>query len=108
MKTVENIKLDHISAERLLQISMVLKTIANPVRLKIVLILIQQGESTVGDLKEQLDIEQSLLSHHLSNLRMNGVISTRKVGRSIFCQIQKESVVKVLHCLNNCPSNNNA
>lgn len=74
MKTVENIKLDHISAERLLQISMVLKTIANPVRLKIVLILIQQGESTVGDLKEQLDIEQSLLSHHLSNLRMNGVI----------------------------------
>ena len=103
MNTLENKSLESISAKRLLQISKVLKTIANPVRLNIILILIRQGECSVGELKSNLNIEQSLLSHHLGNLKASEIISTRKEGRVIYCQIQKESVIQVLQCLNNCP-----
>lgn len=41
------------------------------------------GPSRVSDLVEGLTVEQSLVSHHLSALRREGLVETERVGREI-------------------------
>jgi ArsR family transcriptional regulator, arsenate/arsenite/antimonite-responsive transcriptional repressor len=57
-----------------------LKALADPVRLRIVLLLAGR-ELCVCELEAVLRIEQSLLSHHLGLLRRAGLVDDRKDGR---------------------------
>ena len=47
------------------------------------------GSKNVGDLMEQLDVEQSLLSHHLAILRGAGLVEAHRDGKSIIYQLPK-------------------
>ena len=59
-----------------------LKVLADQTRLAVVRLLIHQS-LTVGELNETLEVEQTLLSHHLRVLRDAGVVDFRREGRSI-------------------------
>lgn len=50
------------------------RALANPVRLRIVHTLAQQGECIVGDLVLQLPVAQSTVSEHLKVLREAGIV----------------------------------
>jgi len=58
------------------------KTIGHPVRIKI-LRLLDKGELCVCDMIEQIDIEQSNLSQHLSVLKKQGLLDSRKDGQRV-------------------------
>lgn len=58
------------------------KTIGHPVRIKI-LQLLDKGELCVCDMIEQIDIEQSNLSQHLSVLKKQGLLDSRKDGQRV-------------------------
>jgi ArsR family transcriptional regulator, virulence genes transcriptional regulator len=64
------------------QASDFLKSLANPVRLRI-LCLLAQGESPVGDIAEKLSARQSLISQHLALLRKDGLVRPRRDGQTI-------------------------
>ena len=87
-----------IDQERLERAAAVLKTVAHPLRLRIVELL-EGGERTVGDLQEALGVTQSLTSQHLSQMRMRGVLAARREGTAVYYSIANPDVVKVIHCI---------
>ena len=54
-----------------------MKVLSNPDRLML-LCQLSQGEFSVGELEEQLDIHQPTLSQQLGVLRSQGVVATRR------------------------------
>jgi DNA-binding transcriptional ArsR family regulator len=64
------------------QASEFLKSLANPVRMRI-LCLLADGEASVGEITEKLDARQSLVSQHLALLRKDGLVRPTRDGQSI-------------------------
>ena len=80
------------------QASEFLKSLANPVRLRILCLLIQ-GETTVGDLALQLNARQSLISQHLALLRKDGLVRPRRDGQTIFYALSDPRAERLLGVL---------
>jgi DNA-binding transcriptional ArsR family regulator len=59
-----------------------LKALADDTRLAVVRQLLG-GAKHVGELNEQLRLEQSLLSHHLKVLRDMGIVEARRDGKAV-------------------------
>lgn len=90
------IKMDHKAGDRnttpkvkcraIGEASEFLKALSNPVRLSILCVLLE-GESTVSDIEELLDIHQPTLSQQLRELREAGMIEGRRVARAVVYRI---------------------
>lgn len=91
-----------IAPKRLKRAAYVLKAVAHPVRISIIDILEQSGKMSVSGMQGILQIEQSLLSHHLTNLRDKGVVDTERVGKSIYYFLTDRSITNIINCINNC------
>jgi DNA-binding transcriptional ArsR family regulator len=81
------------------QASDFLKSLANPVRLRILCLLVQ-GEATVGDITEKLGARQSLISQHLALLRKDGMVRPRRDGQTIYYALadkRAERLIEVLY-----------
>ncbi len=63
------------------------KALADMARLTIVYHLVQRGEVTVTALTELLGLSQPLVSWHLRKLRRANLITTRRVGRLVYCSL---------------------
>jgi ArsR family transcriptional regulator len=87
-----------IEQERIERAAEVLKTVAHPLRLRIVELL-ESGEKSVTELKELLGVTQPLTSQHLSQMRMRGVLGSRREGSQVYYAIANPDVVKVIHCI---------
>ncbi|MBS1254636.1 MAG: HTH-type transcriptional repressor CzrA [Deltaproteobacteria bacterium] len=79
----------------------ILAELGNPVRLKVVRLLVQAGEDgvPVGRIQEEVGIPASTLSHHLSHLKSVGLIHQRREQTSLWCVMnytQLESVIAFL------------
>lgn len=75
-----------------------LKSLANPVRLRI-LCLLAQGERPVGELAELLSARQSLISQHLALLRKDGLVRPRRDGQTIFYALADQRAEKLIGVL---------
>lgn len=76
-----------------------LKALANPVRLCIVRELIARGECNVSSMQHCLDLSQSTVSQHLGRLRDIGIIQGERKGTEVFYRLvnsQAAEIVKVL------------
>jgi len=61
-------------------LAVLFKTLSEPVRLRIVYLLLESGELCVCDLVDTLGLSQSVVSRHLAYLRNNSLVSTRREG----------------------------
>lgn len=83
-----------------------LRSMANRHRLML-LCLLNDEELTVSELNKQINIPQSSLSQHLSQLRRNKLVTTRRDAQSIYYSLASEEVKAVistlyrLYCLDN-------
>ena len=59
-----------------------MRALANENRLMI-LCLLAEGELSVGELNQRVDLSQSALSQHLAVLREDGLVTTRRERQSI-------------------------
>ncbi len=76
-----------------------LKALANVKRLMILCILCE-GELSVTELNEQVDLSQSALSQHLAKLREDKIVTTRRESQTIYYSIPQgvaKSIIQVLH-----------
>jgi len=76
-----------------------LKALANVNRLMILCILCE-GELSVTELNELIDISQSALSQHLAKLRDDEVVITRRSSQTIYYSIADgiaKDIIQVLH-----------
>jgi ArsR family transcriptional regulator len=60
----------------------VLRAIAHPLRIWIIILLQQHGELTVTEIYEKMDIEQAIASHHLGILKNKGVLRAQRDGKN--------------------------
>ena len=88
--------------EKLEKVSFILKTIAHPLRIGIIGLLVENGKMCVNEICEKLDSEQSLTSHHLSNLKLAGILGSERTGKNINYFLKLTEVVEVIRCMNNC------
>ncbi len=75
-----------------------LKALAHESRLLILCLLID-GEKTVGELEEQLERRQSTVSQQLARLRLDGLVSARREGTTVYYRLADEKVQIVLEAL---------
>lgn len=75
-----------------------LKAISHESRLMI-LCLLTQGELSVGELAEYSSLSQSAFSQHLSVLRKEKLVSTRKEAQTVYYQLEDQNVKKIISTL---------
>ncbi len=75
-----------------------LKLLANPQRL-LLLCQISQGEFSVTELEELLEIRQPTLSQQLGVLRGQGVVATRREGKSVYYSVADPALLEILLAL---------
>jgi ArsR family transcriptional regulator len=75
-----------------------LKTLANPDRL-LLLCQLSQGERSVGELEQLLEIGQPTLSQQLAVLRREALVSTRREGKQIFYRISSAAALALINTL---------
>ena len=101
----ENNVIDEALVEKLTRISYILKTVAHPLRLQVVYLLEQHPKLSVSQICEMLNSEQSLTSHHLQNMRLKGLLSVERKGRSMLYSLKERDVSLIIECLENCQCN---
>lgn len=75
-----------------------LKSLANPVRLRILCLLVE-GEMAVGALAAQLGLRETLVSQHLMRLRQESIVAVRRQGTSMIYSLASEPAAAVLQTL---------
>jgi DNA-binding transcriptional ArsR family regulator len=82
-----------------------LKGLANESRL-IIMCVLAEGECSVGQLNERVDLSQSALSQHLAVLREQGLVLTRRESQTIFYRLADTPALKIIHLLHDiyCPA----
>jgi ArsR family transcriptional regulator, virulence genes transcriptional regulator len=98
MRQKKNGVADWQKAEKAAQI---LKTVAHPVRLKVV-DLLEQKDMTVGEIQNALGISQSLTSQQLSLMKSRGILKSHRVGKLMYYSIEMPEVLHILACLRKC------
>ena len=76
--------------ESAIRLAMILKQLADPTRLEILMELCRNGESNVSTLCRMTGQSQPLVSHHLSLLRLAQLVRVRKSGKHHFYSIRSE------------------
>ena len=70
--------------------------LGDPTRVKILELLRDEGELSVGELVERLGEPQPKVSNHLACLRWCGFIAARREHRTVYNRIADRRVVKML------------
>lgn len=93
-----------IHFETLEKVAHVLKTIAHPVRLQILEELEAEEPLSVSEIRNriELDVEQSMLSHHLIKMKDKSVLKSEKIGKQIFYRIADRQVLGIFDCMAKC------
>ena len=92
-KTSSSIK---VSSRTLHSLAQVFKLLADESRLKILLALAQDGERHVTALCDLLEQTQPAVSHHLTLLRMAGLVGYRRAGKNNYYRIESDLVANLL------------
>ena len=81
-----------------------LRALANETRLCVILQLSQTEEKSVKELMEGSGCEQSLLSHHLTDMRAKGILKCRKSGKKSYYSLNDKRFLNILKCIMGCSS----
>ena len=75
-----------------------LKMLASEQRL-LILCKLMEGESSVGDLSTHIGLAQSATSQHLSKMRAEGLVATRRDAQTIFYRLDDPAAIRMLDTL---------
>ncbi len=94
-----------LNKEKLEKAAFILKTVAHPLRLAIINLLDENEKMSVNDVCEALNAEQSLVSHHLINMKLRGILKSEKGGLNVHYSLKERAVTKLIECIENCDCN---
>lgn len=75
-----------------------LKTLAHPVRIRIVQLLLH-GRYTVGELAEDCGIPDNVASEHLRLMQRCGFFTSQREGRRVYYQVAEPHLEKMIACI---------
>ena len=91
-----------LTSEELEFAASILKAVAHPIRLSIVQILSQEERLSVNEICIRVGSEQSLTSHHLSNMKLKGILGSQREGQRVFYYLKVPALTSLLNCLDTC------
>ena len=91
-----------VKFEKFLKASELLKAISYPYRLEILKLLADEEYHSVNEIQNHLEIEPSLLSHHLNKMKDKDIISSHRDGRFIHYKLELKEIINVLECIEHC------
>jgi DNA-binding transcriptional ArsR family regulator len=94
-----------INKEKFEKAAYILKAVAHPTRLAIIQLLDIEENLTVNEICETLNCEQSLISHHLINMKLRGILKSHKDGLNVYYSLKEREITKLLSCIENCDCN---
>lgn len=97
--------MESVAVDSLKLSSQLLKALADPVRLRILHLLLEAGEVCVCHLHEALELPQPTVSRHLAYLRKHGLVSGRKDGLWVHYRLAKPKTSLhrgIMVCLHTC------
>jgi DNA-binding transcriptional ArsR family regulator len=94
-----NIQIDKAKLEKA---AYILKAVAHPTRLAIIQLLEQEDGLSVNQICDILKCEQSLISHHLINMKLRGILKSTKDGLNMYYSLQEREITQLLVCIENC------
>lgn len=94
----------NLSVARISQIAEIMKAIAHPVRLQVLEALELKEPLSVTEIQQsiELEVEQSLLSHHLIKLKDKGVLKCEKQGMHMYYSLVDRHILSIFDCMENC------
>ena len=75
-----------------------LKTLAHPVRLRIVQLLLH-GRYTVGELAEDCGVPDNVASEHLRLMQRCGFFTSEREGRRVYYQVAEPHLQNIMDCV---------
>jgi DNA-binding transcriptional ArsR family regulator len=92
------------SVLKLQQVAKILKTISHPVKLEILEVLESNEPLDVSSICNKIGIncEISMMSHHLSKMKDNGVLVSEKKGKQVFYKIADRQLLSIFDCMEGC------
>ena len=91
-----------IQADLMEQAAYSLKAISQGTRLCVISLLAEQEEMNVSQMVERLKCEQSLLSHHLTDMRAKGILNCRRDGKNCYYSLKNKQIVQIIDCIRTC------
>lgn len=95
----------NLTPDKLEKAAFILKTVAHPLRLAIINMLDVHQQMSVNQICKKLNSEQSLISHHLTNMKIKGLLKADKQGVQVFYSLKEKDLIKLLDCMENCNCN---
>ena len=97
---VNQTKRNH-SGEDLVAMARILKTVAHPVKLEILLVLESREPLDVSSICAEIGAacQISMMSQHLAKMKDNGVLKSEKKGKQVFYSIANRRLLHVLDCM---------
>ena len=83
--------------ETLTQIAELFKGFADPTRVQILSLLLQQEELCVTDIADAVDLSQSAISHQLRALKNARLVKGRREGKTVFYALADDHVKTIIH-----------
>jgi DNA-binding transcriptional ArsR family regulator len=81
--------------KKVTEVSALMKTLSNANRL-MVLCQLTEGERSVGELAETLDIRMPAMSQQLNLLRLEKIVESRRDGQTIYYSLAREDIKKLI------------
>lgn len=85
-------KTEVLALEDAIQLADRFKLLADPNRLRIIYALLDAGEVCVSDLAGITGVSESATSHQLRQMRLAGLVKSRKQGREVFYRVADSHV----------------
>lgn len=84
-----------MSPEALELVASRFRVMAEPVRLRILQMLEREGEMSIGELTDSLNLSQPNVSKHVKILTESGLVARRQEGNTVYCTICDDSVFEL-------------
>ncbi len=87
-------------SKQVTSLSSLLRLVSEESRLRLLCVL-QKGEHCVCEMMEHVNLSQSLISHHLKDLKDAGIVEDKKKGLRVYYSLTKkgEKIINLLFTL---------
>lgn len=98
MSTIKRRTLKDANFEALSSAAECLRTLAHPVRLRMVQLLLH-GRYTVGEIAADCQIAENLASEHLRLMQRCGFFTSEREGRKVYYQVAEPHLERIIDCI---------
>lgn len=82
------------------QLATIFKAFGHPARIALLQYISTQPDSICTDMVEEMDLAQSTISQHLSELKKTGIIEGKAYGKKMYYRVNIDKLYEVKQVLN--------